>query len=288
MPSRPAVVLISLLWLTSNGWIAWREWLPHWRGEPPAAIIDLADEAARNIPIRWGIYRGTERIGSLNTQFSYRDSDDSFEYVHHYRNLRLSTGGVSVEVPELKITMRLGRDGRWRGQTLRGEIVAQVSTIRLAAEISVEGVVRDGILQAQARLRSLLGEWNQELEPIPLAASPPLNPLMPLNRLLGLRPGQRWLVAEYNPLNEAIAAMLRQGAGQFGLTLPPPPRESLFAEVLSAPQSLQWNNEPVLCQVIEYRRGGELVARTWVHASDGRILKQEAFQQGEYLAIVRE
>ena len=38
--------------------------------------------------------------------------------------------------------------------------------------------------------------------------------------------------------------------------------------------------------MIEYRRE-EPVARTWVRASDGKVLKQEAFQKGETLTIIR-
>ena len=39
--------------------------------------------------------------------------------------------------------------------------------------------------------------------------------------------------------------------------------------------------------MIEYRRD-ELVARTWVRVSDGKVLKQEAFQKGETLTLVRD
>ena len=51
---------------------------------------------------------------------------------------------------------------------------------------------------------------------------------------------------------------------------------------------MHWNGEAVSCWVIEYRRD-EPVARTWVRASDGKVLKQEAFQKGEVrLTLLRD
>jgi hypothetical protein len=53
------------------------------------------------------------------------------------------------------------------------------------------------------------------------------------------------------------------------------------------PQTLNVKGEDVSCWVIEYRRK-EPVARTWVRASDGKVLRQEAFEKGESLTFERE
>jgi hypothetical protein len=109
---------------------------------------------------------------------------------------------------------------------------------------------------------------------------------MPVNRIGDVKPGRRWVVHENNPLEDAIGALMREKMGEFGLKLPEKKREPLIGEVLSQTQNLDWNGESVACWVIEYRRE-EVVARTWVRESDGKVLKQEAYGKGEQLTIER-
>ena len=91
---------------------------------------------------------------------------------------------------------------------------------------------------------------------------------------------------EVNPLEEALAALIKGKLGEHGLGMPERKREPLIAEVLSNPETTRWKDEDVSCWVIEYR-GGEARARTWVRVSDGKVLRQEAFLMGERLAIER-
>jgi hypothetical protein len=81
--------------------------------------------------------------------------------------------------------------------------------------------------------------------------------------------------------------LVKEQAGQFGLNVPEVSRDALIGEVLSGERILDWHGQDVPCQVIEYRRD-QPVARTWVRAGDGKVLKQEAFYKGETLVIVRE
>ena len=62
---------------------------------------------------------------------------------------------------------------------------------------------------------------------------------------------------------------------------------SVVAEVGGTPQPLEWQKQSVPCWVIEYRRA-EPFARTWVRVSDGKVLRQEAFEKGETLRFERE
>jgi hypothetical protein len=134
---------------------------------------------------------------------------------------------------------------------------------------------------------SPLGNINKPLDSVPVPVGQPLNPLMPVNRVSGVKPGRRWVVHENDPLKDAIAALVREKFGEYGLKLPEQKFEPLIGEVLSEAQNLDWNEQSVACWVIEYRRD-EVIARTWVRIADGKVLEQEAFQKGEQLTIVRD
>ena len=102
-----------------------------------------------------------------------------------------------------------------------------------------------------------------------------------------MKPGRWWLVHENDPLGEAVGALVREKFGEYGFKLPEKKQEPLIGAVLSEQQTLDWHGQSVACWVIEYRRD-EVVARTWVRVSDGKVLKQEAFQKGERLTIERD
>ena len=87
---------------------------------------------------------------------------------------------------------------------------------------------------------------------------------------------------------EAVAVLVKEQAGQFGIKLPEEKRERL-SSARSFPSSgpSTGTSNRVSCWVIEYRRD-ELVARTWVRVSDGKVLKQEAFHKGETVTIIRD
>ena len=48
-----------------------------------------------------------------------------------------------------------------------------------------------------------------------------------------------------------------------------------------------WDNRAVPCLVIEYRKGKEITARTWVRKSDGLVLQQEASNLGFEMILQR-
>jgi hypothetical protein len=185
------------------------------------------------------------------------------------------------------------RGGDLREQTVDGKLDVYWSDLKIGqATARVEGIVADGQLTATVAARynfAGLSERQIErtLDPVPVPRGQPLNPLQPVNRLTELRPGRRWVVHENDPLREAIAVLVKEQAGQFGIKPPEEKRDVLIGEVLSEQQILDWHEHQVACWVIEYRRD-ELVARTWARVSDGKVLKQEAFHKGEVVAIVRE
>jgi len=291
MPSRRSIALIVLFWLATTTFVAYRDlWPVLFASGPPPVAIDLADEAAQTVPVRWTIhFSGQKRPGKLITQMKYVEADDSFAFTNRYTELRYESAGVVVAVPELISVVRVTRSGDLREQKVDGKLELFLGDLPLGdASAKIVGRVVDGQLATTAEATyTILGLTPQRLtrtlEPVPVPRGQPLNPLQAVNRITDLRPGRRWVVHESDPLKEIVRTL----TSEFGFKLPDEKRDRLFGEVLAGQQMLEWDHQSVSCWVIEYRRE-ELVARTWVRASDGKVLKQEAFQKGEMLTLVRD
>ncbi len=287
MPSRRVLVLIVAFWLATTGYAVYRDLWPRLVASgPPPFEVDLADEARPNLTARWQVWRGDQKVGRLTTRMSYNDADDTFSFTHTYTNLQFDFGKVRILIPDLTNTTRVSRSGDLRGESMSGRMVAPAPLGEGRAK--VEGRVENGQFVGHCEVHSSLLKVDRDLDPVPVAAGQVFNPLQPLNRIGRLRPGQRWVVREINPLQEALAAVFQQKVGEFGFSVPKQDRNDLIAEVGSSPQTLSWGGEDVACWVIEYRDSNELKARTWVRASDGRVLRQEAFHKGEQMALERE
>jgi hypothetical protein len=300
MPSRPAVAAILVLWLATLTLAFYRDvWPLLFASGPPPIAVDLEDEARSSGAakgIGWQLMRGDQRVGRLSTKMEYVDADDTFRFITHYSDIRLDFAAldilVRIQVPRLTTTTRVTRSGDLREQTMDGRIELLTSSKAGAlipvveAEAKVEGRVVDGRLVGHCDLKSPLGNISRDLDPVPVPSGHALNPLQPVSRLTGVRPGRRWVVQEVNPLDEALAALFKEKLGELARSLPEPKREPLIAEVHSSPGTTRWNDAEVSCWVIEYRRG-DARARTWVRVSDGKVLRQEASLMGERLTIER-
>jgi len=295
MPSIRAVWFIGCFWLVTTAYVAYRDlWPVLISSGPPPVAIDLADEAAQSVPVRWSIHvTGQKRPGRLTTLMKYHEENDTFAFTHRFSDIRYETAGVEVVVPELTSVVRVTRGGDLREQSIDGKVEVFLNNLRLGeARARVAGTVEGGqligIVDAEYTLSGLSnGRIKRVLDPVAVSRGQPLNPLQPVNRLTGLRPGRRWLIYENDPLREVIVLLVKEQAGQFGFKIPPEKYGALVGEVLSEQRTLEWQDQQVPCWVIEYRRD-ELVARTWVRAPDGKVLQQEAFQKGETLTIIRD
>jgi len=290
MPSRPAVALIVVFWLVVTGYVAYRDlWPVLFASGPPPVAIDLADEAAQNVPTRWTITLNGQKAGRLVTQIRYIDADDTFRFTHDYKQLRYAIGNTVVVVPELRSVERITRAGDLREQSAEGTMELYQGEIKLGdVTAKVVGTVAEGQLTAVCDLKLTFAggtplTFNRTLPPVPVPSGQPLNPLQPLNRIADLHPGRRWAIARNNPLDDALGALGKE----FGVNPPPASNEPLIGEVLAQPRDLDWRGKLVSCWVIEYREA-EPVARTWVRVSDSKVLKQEAFKKGEQLSIERD
>jgi hypothetical protein len=289
MPSRVAVAGIVAFWLATTGFVFYRDiWPRVFATGPPPVSIELADEARQNVPARWTLHRNGQKVGSLSTQMKYHDADDSFHFTYRYSQLELDQSGIVMKVPEATAEVSMTRAGNLKSQTMTGKVEVRVAGLGAQGTIDVRGVVTNGILTGRCEVKSTLGNLAGDLDPIPVKDGLPLNPLQPVNRIKHVHGGLQWKVHESNPLQDAVANLFRKKLGDVGLRLPEPKaKDSLVAKVESSPQNLRWKGEDVACWVIEYRRA-EPVARTWVRVSDGKVLRQEAFEKGENLSFERE
>jgi hypothetical protein len=299
MPSRRTQILILLGWLAILGYVGHRDvWPRLFSDAPPAIRIELSDEATASIPARWTLYRGPTRIGSLTTVMTYQAAADRFEFTSTYRELTLDSGPLRVQIPELTTRLLVSRVGAIRGQSVEGKLIGKytvgpVVAFTADAQLNIDSFVNDGVLNGTCEVRSTLGDIRQPLEPVPVPEGQALNPLLPVNRLRDVRPGRRWLVYEIDPLGEALSAIgqgfLKQHAGtQLASLGTKRDTSALIAEVSTDPEPLPRKAAAaVSCWVISYRREG-IVARTWVSADDGKVMRQAAYGGGETLRLERE
>ena len=290
MPSKRTIALIFLFWLLTSGYVAYRDLWPRlFVSGPPPVAIDLADEAAQSVPVRWNIFRGDRKVGRLVTRADYVKHDDTFQFTNVYKQLELEiVSGMKCEIPELVTVVHVTRGGDLREQSLEGRLIANWLGFELSGSAFIHGTVSNGQLLATCEIKSSLWDLKQTLDPVSVPQGQPLNPLLPVNRIANLHLGQSWQVELSDPLADAIGAMIRKRLGEQGSKLLQEKRGALFARVMAEEQHLLWYQNEISCRVIEYKQDHEAIARTWVRASDGKVMKQEAFRGGERLTIERE
>jgi hypothetical protein len=266
--------------MATTGWLFHRDLWPKLRfGEPPPFTIDLAAEAQRNIPATyWEVYHGDRRIGQMETAIRYSEPDDTFLLVSHVSRLQVGPGSP-LRIEHMNSVYRVTREGQLR------EIQVDVSfallfPVHIDIGARVEGEVRNQVFTPHCTLRSptFMKKQELDLEPVPVSASGNvLNPLHPVNRVAGLRPGQHWRMPLVDPLRDALAAKLGTNLGA----------RFLDAEVLPKTEPVRWGGQEWSCLVIEYHGDDGTSARTWVRESDGLVLRQLATVQGERLVLQR-
>ncbi len=280
MPSRFVTLLIVGFWMTATAWMVNRDVLHRLQpGDVPPFAIDLVDEADHQaMPTRWSVIRGGKTIGRARSWVVYRDADDTFALNAEMERLELLAG---VHVPKMATVYRVNRQGELREMT--ADLTARVSLFGRGVEVAarLRAAVRDGQFAGRGTVE-MGGEVHEiPFGPVPVApGGAVLNPLHPVNRVVGLRLGQRWRMPLVNPLSDLLADIA-------GPALASGPR-FLDAEVLPEARPLLWNGREEQCLVIEYRDDRELVARTWARHGDGLVLRQEAAFGDDLLVLQRD
>jgi hypothetical protein len=295
MPPRFLVLFITLFWLASTGWLFHHDVWPRLRsGQPPPYTIDLADEALQRAPrISWSMFRRDKKIGIVQTWLSYRQSDDTFEL--HSQAARLDWGQIGlffVRIRDLSGMYRVTRDGQLReimaAATLMGRGIGPLQTLRGMVRGQVEGEVKSERFFPKGSIDFNGTTIELPLEPVEVSSQGNvLNPLHPINRVTGLRSGQRWQMPLVNPLNDSLMALVKKDPGAEFLLQGHEGLRILQAEVLQEPKVLDWNRNEVSCLVIEYH-GDDLTARTWVRQENGLVLRQEFSFWGDQIVMERD
>jgi hypothetical protein len=278
MPPRSVVLAIIACWLATTGWLVYRDLLPAFEsGAPPPFTIDLADEVSAQ-PNLWKVLQNGEEIGTARTEV-HRRPDRTFALdgdLKQLRNFRVLT----FEITRMRSRYVVTKEGDLRELEARVTLGPLINPI----EVGFDGKVEDGMFTPVIRISGIdMGNM-----PLPKLTSVPvtghgnvLNPMHPLNRLRGLREGQRWVQPLFDPLVAAVNSL----GTSLGLGMQVAQRQ-LHAEV--DPALLAWNGAIIPCWKIEYRQPGEKIsARTWVRRSDGQVLQQEAMNAGTSLILQR-
>ena len=311
MPSRPITALIVLFWIGTMGWFGYREvWPSLFPSDAPPFVIELADEVTsefagqvRGADVLWGIYRGDTRIGRAETRLRFiraknPDEIDVYEMETRLVEVKLDITvirnilEVKFFIQELKNVYRVTRSGELRA--IHTDAKMKISDLEGTARFS--GEVRDGMLHRTGTvdLGPFGGNVDVKLDPIEAPTRSILNPMHPVPKITGLRPGRRWQMPVLNPLGDVVqpainAILAKHGYKEVKLNLF---TESKFvnAEVLTETKMIQYEEKEYPCRIIEYRGDRTEVqpARTYVRISDGAVLRQEASTLSERLTLQRE
>lgn len=285
MPNRYLFTAIVLFWVGANTWLFYRDILP-WLGpgEPPPFTIDLAEEAlAHSSDIRWKVIKDGKEKGYANTSVRYQNQEDTYELKCEFK-LWSGVRAPGIEPDQvIGSTYRVTRDGELREARFEGKLALDTAVI--TGRFHGKVVENKLIPHLEAEIPFLdMKPWQMEFSPVELSTKGSvLNSLQPLNRLPGLRKGQRWRVPLIDPIKELSRSIKIFGNADL------PHIPELVAEVSPQTQFLAWGPkaEEVPCLVIGYR-GEDFMGSTWVRESDFTVLQQEANHHGEKLTLVRE
>ena len=289
-------MLIVAFWLGTMGWLVYRDLWPRWLpGEPPPFAIDLADEASEQ-RVLWTVYKDQEDRGFAETSVRYHEADDTFE-----------VGGV------VKLWMRAAKghgdpdqvlEGRYR-VTREGNLRQLSGTVRVVFPLAVvvarlQGKVTGQDFVSQFSFSGFSWDLHRDLKPVPVSnRGSVLNPLQPLNKLRGLRPGQHWRM----PLVEPLADTLKAVAAPYlpGVFAQPSEVPMVDVEVLPdvrplpelkiRPDTRYFPSPPrrfgTPCLVVSFT-GDDRSGRIWVREKDDVVLRQEVTLHNESWVLDRD
>jgi hypothetical protein len=294
MPRRHHILVIVLFWVTTSGWLFYKDIWPRLRlDEPPAFTIDLSDEARignKSVArVQWNILRGDRSIGRAETTASYSRHDNTFAFISEIKNLKLGRFGfITLTGRDLKNVYRVTTDGALREIIVDATITLEGIGARHSLEFHAAGKVHDQEFVPKGYV-FLGGErLDLKLEPLHLSAQASvLNPLHPVNRMTGLRRGQHWQAPLVDPLADSLAAMIQKTPELQPFFKKTVGTTVLQAEVLQETRPLTYNGNEHACLIIEFR-GENMTAHTWVRAGDGLVLRQDATVWGDSLVLERE
>jgi hypothetical protein len=286
MPARWLSLGIVAFWLGTNGWLLWREVWPQLRsGQPPPYTIDLVEEVQeRRLQTVWTVTQDGREVFQTRTQVQ-RLGPDAFELLAEYTRPRdekysRATAPWGV-VLGMESRYRLSAAGSVQGISVdvkgAADLAPDVAVLNFTSRIRAE--VRGGKFTPTLEVTSRERPWLKRTLPEADAASGGwvFLPLQPVNRIRGLRAGQRWQVLVLDPLAASLGGLMQSPGGPHYLS-------AHVAARLERYTGGKRRGAP--CLVIEY--AGEIPARTWVEQSTGLVLRQEATLDGKRWVLNRD
>lgn len=269
MPPRWLTALIVAFWLGTTGWLVYREVVDRVHsGEPPRFAIDLTDEVSSNT-ISWNVLQKGERIG-MGRSWVHRRRDRTFVFRSEFRFHELSLLKV-LKFKKMTSMYRVNSDGHFLA--LGAEVYLESSPFGIDM-VEITGELLDGFVAPRVKLHTgdkFIEHNFKERIKVPERSSV-LNPMHLVNKIHGLYEGQTWHIPLLEPLS---------------VQLPGQGIRELKAEV--SRDRLVWQEEDTSCFRIDYGEPGKRAkARTWVRASDGLVLQQEAAHEGWEIVLERE
>lgn len=272
MPPRLACLAILVLWLGAAIALFQRDVLPGLMLGPPPDLRTITQAAPESTPVRWAIviadpnarqtYRPIGQIVSKSlrrvdgsVQWSSEAWFDAFELVGRRQGLFPSETDPAGEAP----TTGEGHDFLFTHSIVDVDSVGNLFHMRTSMRgqgeaedlVTIEGRLVDNELEVQTHSPFSLLESTRRL---PYRTRGIVeNPFAPIDRLPGLRLGQRWETRMANPLT---------GGAQ-----------EATSEV-TAWEVVPWNGDLIKCLVV-VTRVPPLSYKTWVRPDDGMVVRQE-------------
>jgi hypothetical protein len=276
MPPRHWILVIVAFWLVMVGWLIHHDLAPRLREDEPAPfVVTLLDEPRVGL-VRRGSRRAFETTwkvtkqglpkeeGSAFTSIRYQQGGDALEFMGEFR---LSAPDRMNPLVRLESSCRAG----WKGELLG-------LTARLETRVGEDLEIAAELVSASKGL-TLFPHWtvrNQPVhgDPVELARrGSVLIPTQPLNRIAGLRAGQRWRLPSFDLLAAADKS---------------PRLTPRMVEARVSEEPLKWLVlGHVDCFVVDYD-GDPVHTRTWLRRNDGLVLRQEFNYAGERIGIERD
>jgi hypothetical protein len=283
MPPRPLSLAIVLFWLGTTGYLFWHDLWPQLApGQPPPFTIDLVEEAQTRRPqILWTVEQNGERVLKARTKVEHPEKG---VYVLVADLTPYHTGGPGASVHFFRISewhsrYRVTPEGRllslnvWFAGGAELGVLAEILPAHFTLEI--EGKVVNHRLTPRV---SAAGKTITLPTAHVGAGGSVLLPMHPVNRIRGLRPGQRWTMPVLDPLEDSGRALLGHGAHVRTLVARVRPELEEFDRP---------GRQSGPCLVIDYT-GDDMSAQTWVEEKTGLVLRQDATLGGTHWAMYRE
>jgi hypothetical protein len=287
MPPRWLCVVIVGCWLAVAGWLFSQEIWPYLQpSQPPPFAIDLLDEFKdrERVNTLWSVKQNGTKVFTGRTHIEH-PSPEVFELCAEFvlppKAPRPVISGVAVG--KMTSRYRIDPDGRLQGLTVSIAGAPESKFLNLFFKekpdftLRIHGDVRERVFRPVLEVPELGQDYPLPTVEVPGGAGL-LQPLHPLQRMRGLRPGQQWQMPVFDPLADSLRTLQGSPGGIRILIARVRPEVELFSHGF---------RHDVRCLVVDYI-GDEQPVSLWVDEHTGQVLRQEATVAGNHWVMDRD